>query len=103
MKLLSKVLCIIYMMIALPAASQKKITLASPDGNILFSFRLVNKTMEYSVAFKRKTIVDFSSLGLNFTDNNFNTNLTINKPVFRDTSEDYELVTGKNKTGSYPL
>jgi alpha-glucosidase len=85
------------MVIALPVAAQKKISLASPNGNILFSFRLVNKTMEYSVAFKRKTIIDYSSLGLNFIDNNFNTNLTINKPVFRDTSEDYKLITGKTK------
>ena len=57
MKLLSKVLCIIYMMIALPASAQKKISLASPNGNILFSFRLVNKTMEYSVAFKKKQLL----------------------------------------------
>jgi alpha-glucosidase len=97
MDLLSKVLCIIYMMIALPAAAQKKISLTSPDSNILFSFRLMNKTMEYSVAFKKKTIVGYSSLGLQFDDNNFNANLAITKPAFRDTSEDYELVTGKTR------
>ncbi|MEP6949078.1 MAG: glycoside hydrolase family 97 protein [Ginsengibacter sp.] len=97
MKLLSKVLCIICTLIVLPGAAQKKISLASQDGNILFSLRLANKAMEYSVAFKKKTIVDYSSLGLQFDDNNFNASLTINKPAFRDTSEDYELVTGKTK------
>ena len=90
-------LCIIYIMIALPAPAQKKISLTSPDGNILFSFRLLNKTMEYSVTFRQKRIIDYSSLGLHFDDNNFNANLTINKPVIRDTSEDYELVTGKTR------
>ena len=30
----------------------KKNNASSPDGNIVFSFRLVNKTMEYSVALK---------------------------------------------------
>jgi alpha-glucosidase len=97
MKILSKSLCIIYVMIALTATSQKKITLNSPDGNIVYSFRLINKAMEYSVIYKHKKIIDYSSLGLQFDDNNFNTNLSVSKPVFRDTSEDYQLVTGKTK------
>jgi len=97
MKFLQKALGIICLTLALPVASQTKISLASPDGNIVFSFRLLNKTMEYSVSFKQKTIIDYSSLGLNFNDNNFNINLKLNKPVFRDTTENYELVTGKTK------
>lgn len=55
MKLLSNVLCIIYVLIALPAAAQKK-SLTSPDGNILFFSGFVNKTMEYNVAFKKKQL-----------------------------------------------
>jgi alpha-glucosidase len=96
-KLLQKALSIICITFALPVASQTKISLASPDGSIVFSFRLVNKIMEYSVSFKQKTIIDYSSLGLNFNDDNFNINLKLNRPVFRDTTENYELVTGKTK------
>jgi len=51
----------------------------------------------YSVSFKGKTLVDYSSLGLNFDNGNFSNNLKLNKPVYRDTTEDYELVVGKTK------
>lgn len=81
----------------MPAIAQKKISITSPDGNLRFSFKLVNKSMMYSVAFKSKTIIDYSSLGLQFENDNFENNLKMNKPVFRDTTEDYDLVTGKTK------
>ncbi len=97
MKWLLKCSCIIYLIIALPVIAQKKINLTSPDGNLRFSFKLFNKTMMYSVAFKGKTIIDYSSLCLQFETDNFETNLTMNKPVYRDTSEDYELIVGKTK------
>jgi alpha-glucosidase len=51
----------------------------------------------YSVAFKGKNIVDYSSLSLQFDNGNFKNNLKFNKPVFRDTIEKYELVVGKTK------
>ncbi len=53
--------------------------------------------MQYSVAYRGKTIVDYSSLSLKFDKDNFDNNLKINKPVFRDTTEDYELIVGKTK------
>lgn len=97
MKRLLKCSCIIYLIIALPVIAQKKINLTSPDGHLRFSFKLVNKTMQYSVAFKGKTIIYYSSLGLQFENDNFDNNLRMNKPVYRDTSEDYELMVGKTK------
>jgi alpha-glucosidase len=97
MKRLLKCSCIIYLIIALPVIAQKKINLTSPDGHLRFYFKLVNKTMMYSVVFKGSTIIDYSSLGLQFENDNFETNLTMNKPVYRDTSEDYELIVGKTK------
>ncbi|MEO8763063.1 MAG: glycoside hydrolase family 97 protein [Ginsengibacter sp.] len=98
MKLPPTVLCIILSTIlVLPAPAQKKISIASPDGNIAFSFRLENKAMQYSVGFKGRTLIGYSSLGLAFDNNNFCANLIIHRPIYRDTTEEYELVTGKVK------
>jgi alpha-glucosidase len=97
MKHLSKSLCIASLLISFTATSQKKISVSSPDGNIIFYFRVNNNAMEYSVAFKTKTIVDYSSLSLQFADDNFKGHLKMNQPVLRDTSEDYELITGKTR------
>src|ERR1041385_5355944 len=88
---------IISMIISVSASAQKDIKLTSPNNNIVFAFKFLNKKMMYSVALKGKTIVDYSSLSLQFDNGNFETNLKFNKPVFRDTTEDYELVVGKAK------
>ncbi|MEP6512730.1 MAG: hypothetical protein ABJA79_02590 [Parafilimonas sp.] len=40
-------------------------------------------------------IVGNSTLSLAFTDAGFSNNLHINKPVYYDTTEDYELLVGK--------
>lgn len=77
--------------------AQKTILVKSPDENIVFSFRLENKAPQYAVAFMGKTIVDYSSLSLVFDDGKFESNLKINRPVYQDTTEDYELVVGKTK------
>lgn len=86
-----------FIFLALPAAAQKKATLTSPDGRLTFNFRLTNKTIAYSVAFKGTTIIDYSNLSLNFDNGIFETNLKMNRPAFRDTTEEYELVVGKAK------
>lgn len=97
MKKLSHFLLFICITISFHVVGQKKISLNSPDGYIIFSFKLVNKSMLYNVTYKGKTIVDYSSLSLKFDKDNFENNLKINKPVFRDTTEDYELIVGKAK------
>jgi alpha-glucosidase len=97
MKLLPKILCIVCVLLSLQLFAQNNIKLTSPNGNIVFNFKLANNTAMYSVAFKGKTIVDYSALSLKFDNGNFENTLTINKPVFRDISEDYELVVGKTK------
>ncbi len=77
---------------------QINIQLTSPDDNIVFSFKLTNASPVYSVMFKGKMIVDNSPLSLQFDNGKFENNLQVNKPVFRDTIEDYELVVGKTKS-----
>jgi alpha-glucosidase len=77
------------------AIAQKNVQLTSPGGNIVFSFKLLNKVPSYSVSFKSKKIIADASLGLSFENGPFENNLKINKPIVKDTTEDYELFTGK--------
>jgi len=92
------VLCFaIIISIALPVFAQKNIQLASPDGKIVFSFRLVDKKAFYTIAFKGKIIVANSELELSFQDIAFKNNLVTDKPLYREADENYELVVGKTK------
>ncbi|MEP7372166.1 MAG: glycoside hydrolase family 97 protein [Chitinophagaceae bacterium] len=79
----------------LPLLAHKKIQIASPDGQIEFHFELVNKTPAYTVSFKGQILIRQSKLSLRFDNGNFENDLTLNMPVYRDGSEQYELVTGK--------
>ena len=97
MKIMPKIFYVICSFLSLPLFAQNNIQLSSPNGNIIFSFKLINKSAAYSVSFRGKTIVDYSALSLEFDNGLFKNNLKINKPVFRDTVEAYELVTGKIK------
>src|SRR5205814_346955 len=95
MKLPPKLIYVICLLSSTLSAQNIKLT--SPNGNIIFSFKLSNKTPVYSISFKGQTLVDNSAVSLNFDNGNFEHNLRINKPVFKDTSEDYGLIAGKTK------
>jgi alpha-glucosidase len=87
----------VLLMMPLPLLAHKKIQVASPNGYIEFHFELVDKTPAYTVLFKGKTLIGQSKLSLGFDNGIFENDLTLHKPVFRDGSEQYELVTGKAK------
>ena len=87
----------ILLMMPLPLLAHKKIQIASPNGQIEFHFELVDKTPTYTVLFNGKTLIGQSKLSLQFDNGNFENNLTLYKPVYRDGIEQYELVTGKAK------
>jgi len=76
--------------------AQKQVKLKSPDGNIVFSFKLTDKAPLYSVRFNGKILVDDSELSLSFKDTgNFGEGLTMQKPSFQKVDENYELIVGK--------
>jgi alpha-glucosidase len=83
--------------LVLPVTAQKAIRLSSPNGQLAFSFRLVNKKMQYDIAFKGNLLVEQAALGLQFEDRDFINNLQVLTPVFREADEQYELVVGKTK------
>lgn len=87
------------LIITLPVFAQKNIRLKSPDGNIVFSFKLEKNVPVYQVAFKEKTLIGDSKLGFSFKENgDFGTNVKMSKPTFKNVDETYELTVGKTKT-----
>ena len=88
------IFCLGYVLICFAAYSQKVVRLASPDGNIFFSFDIKNKPT-YNISYKGKRIIDNSSLGLSFADGEFSEGLGALKAVYHDSTEDYDLVVGK--------
>ncbi|MBC7744166.1 MAG: glycoside hydrolase family 97 protein [Flavobacterium sp.] len=99
MNAFQKLLIFFVVIVAEPAFSQKKISLKSPDGNILFSFKLTQNAPVYSVGYKGKTLIENSKLSLSFKEGGvFGANLKISVPIFRKADEIYELVVGKAKS-----
>lgn len=97
MKVLLFLLFTFYFGIHSPVSAQSKISLSSPDKNIVFSFLLKNKKATYAVTYKGKIVVDPSEIALEFNNTSFENNLRINKPIFKNTTEDYDLVVGKTR------
>ena len=90
------IVTLICILLCIQLAAQKNIHLSSPDDNIKFSFELRKGKTTYQLAFKNKTLLDKSELDLVFAAGSFNNNrLLLNKPVYRDTTEEYDLVVGK--------
>ena len=92
-----KLIGLIGFLVPFLAFADKDIRVSSPDGNIVFSFSIVNTAPGYRVAFKGRGLIDYSSLSLVFANGNFEKNIRVNTPVYRDTIETYELVLGKTK------
>jgi alpha-glucosidase len=92
MRIAAFCLCILIPLL-LPA--QKRISLNSPDGNLVFTFYGENNQAAYSVSYKKQLIIDKSFLSLEFKDGSFANNLKAGKPVYHDSTEDYDLITGK--------
>ncbi len=80
----------------LPVMAQERVQLASPDHNIIFTFRLTGGLPEYSVSFRGKTIIAPSALSLSFQKNgSFGSDLKMYPPRFREGEDNYNLVVGK--------
>ena len=75
--------------------SQKEITVSSPGKNLSFSFGMLNAKPAYSVVYKGKTLIKNSPISLVFADGSFTKNVKTAKPVYKDTTEEYDLLTGK--------
>ena len=83
----------------LQAFGQTKLELKSPDGKIVYTFKLTKDAPLYQVQYKGQVFIDYSSLGLSFeTSGDFARNLKMGIPVYASVNETYDLVVGKTKT-----
>ncbi len=99
MRLLSRIFLFICVCATLPTWAQKIITLNSPDGKIVFSFKLTQTMPLYQVSYKGTVLVNYSELGFNFKESGvFGANLKVPKAVFTQATENYDLVVGKTKS-----
>lgn len=80
-----------------PAQAQKNTRLSSPDNQLVFSFKTTTEAPVYSISYKGTILIKNSPLGLEFDDGLFSKNIIAGKPLFRDTTEEYDLVVGKTK------
>jgi alpha-glucosidase len=95
MKVFRKFAVAWFVVISFNSMGQKPIHLTSPNGQIAYTFSLVNKAPVYNVSFKGRPLMENSTLGIIFSNGAFDNNLTVLKPVYKDSVEDYTLVTGK--------
>lgn len=99
MNALQKLIFFALLMLAVPVLGQKHIQLSSPDGQLIFSFKLTKKAPVYNIIYKGKTLIANSELGLVFRDaDNFGAALKVLKPHFNKVDEHYDLVVGKVKS-----
>ncbi len=81
----------------LGAQAQKNIRLKSPDGKLVFSFRVTPQAPLYRVDFYGQPVVAASSLGLVFRENGaFGVGLQLLHAQLSKTDESYALPVGKN-------
>jgi alpha-glucosidase len=74
-------------------------SLRSPDGQLIFSFRVNAGNPTWSVIYKGKTLVEDSRISLIFKETGeFGRNVSVVDPEYRTIDETYELVVGKTKT-----
>ncbi|MEJ7586282.1 MAG: glycoside hydrolase family 97 protein [Ferruginibacter sp.] len=99
MKFTSTIFLLLLIMNGNGTFGQKTIRLQSPDHHIVVSFQLTKTSPLYKVEYKGKMLVDNSTLGLAFIeDENFAGGLVAGKPIFRKGDETYDLVIGKSGT-----
>ncbi|MEP6681936.1 MAG: glycoside hydrolase family 97 catalytic domain-containing protein, partial [Parafilimonas sp.] len=84
------------MIFIVSSSAQKKINFASPNGQIVFSFDVAGGHPEYAVKYKGQTLIENSTLGLSFINNDlFGSGIKINKVVIAEGTDDYTLPEGK--------
>lgn len=95
MKYLVPYLLFCFTVISRSLISQSPVTLLSPNNSIAFHYKIDKSRFFYSVTYKNKPVVEYSPLSLHFADEEFKNNLILNKPILKDTTDEYDLLLGK--------
>ena len=72
---MKKLFCFCCLIFTVSVFAQKKITIVSPDGDIVFSFYLLKGNAFYNVTYKKTKIITNSKLSLDFSDGSFENDL----------------------------
>ena len=72
---MKKIFCVCCLIFSLNVYAQKKVTVVSPDGDIVFSFYLLKGNAFYNVTYKKNKIINNSKLSLDFSDGSFENDL----------------------------
>src|SRR4029079_18311665 len=79
--------------------AQKNIKLSSPNKQLSFSFKISKEGPSYNICFKNKPIVNNTIISLDFLETGeLKKNIKARKPIFRNGTEDYELIVGKARS-----
>ncbi|MCM4155739.1 glycoside hydrolase family 97 N-terminal domain-containing protein [Gramella sp. AN32] len=57
---------VIAILLAIPVLAQEEVELISPDGHLIFNFRMTDSLPVYDINYKEKQLVNPSSLSLSF-------------------------------------
>ncbi len=77
-------------------SAQNKVSISSPDGQLVFSFALNQGRPEYSVKYKNKVLIEHSRLGLAFINNEFfGEDIEVKHITVSSGTDDYNLPEGK--------
>jgi alpha-glucosidase len=99
MKLCSGLFLTLFLLLFIGASAQKPVVLKSPDGKLVFSFKLPDGHAMYSVSYKGKQLIGDSEMGFVFQESGtFGHGLKSPKVVFSKVDDRYDLVVGKTKT-----
>lgn len=79
------------------STAQRTIRIDSPDGNISFAFYPKTNSLQYGVIYRKKVLIEPSLLKLDFGGMSDKGSMKTGKPVYRDTTESYDLLIGKKK------
>jgi len=84
-----------FIFFVLPIQAQRTTSVSSPNGNIVFMFRINNGKPQYAVKFKNKLLINYSSVSLHFLNDSFGNNIKTPKIAVTDSVEVYTLPAGK--------
>ncbi len=76
--------------------AQNKVSVSSPGGQITFLFKLESGHPEYSVKYKNKNLIEHSTVGLTFLDDDsFGSSIEVGHIITSNGIDDYTLPEGK--------
>jgi alpha-glucosidase len=95
-RIIKSVFTVFALLLFITSRAQQQVQLSSPDKKISCIIKKDRQGVTYQVTYNQKMLISNSRLSL-FLDDGFSLmNTTMNKPVFRDSVEKYDLLTGRS-------